>query len=82
VVEYLKSQPITKKSPVLLEKLGDIYFAQGKPASANQAYKDALKLDVTPLEKVRLEKWVSNTAEAAAKSKEEFEKEKQETPTR
>jgi uncharacterized protein (TIGR03790 family) len=70
VVNYLESQPITKKSAVLLEKLGDIYFAQGKPASANQAYKDALKLDVTPLEKVRLEKWVSNTAEAAAKSTE------------
>ncbi|MEP6663159.1 MAG: TIGR03790 family protein [Verrucomicrobiota bacterium] len=68
VVRYLETQPVTKKSAVLLEKLGDLYFAQGKPASANQCYKDALKLEVTPLEKVRLEKWVSNTTEAAAKS--------------
>lgn len=70
VVAYLESQPITKTSAVLLEKLGDLYFAQGKPASANQSYKDALKLEVTPLEKARLEKWVANTAEAAAKSNE------------
>ncbi len=68
VVAYLESQPITKTSAVLMEKLGDLYFAQGKPASANQAYKDALKLEVTPLEKARLEKFVANTAEAAGKS--------------
>ncbi|MEO5803339.1 MAG: TIGR03790 family protein [Verrucomicrobiota bacterium] len=70
VVNYLESQPVTKTSAILTEKLGDLYFAQGKPASANQAYKDALKLEVTPLEKARLEKFVANTAEAAAKSNE------------
>lgn len=70
VVEYLETQPVTKTSAILTEKLGDLYFAQGKPASANQAYKDALKLEITPLEKARLEKFVSNTAEAAAKATE------------
>jgi len=70
VVNYLETQPITKTSAILTEKLGDLYFAQGKPASANQSYKDALKLEVTPLEKARLEKFVANTAEAAAKSSE------------
>ena len=70
VVQYLETQPITKTSAILTEKLGDLYFHQGKPASANQAYKDALKLEVTPLEKARLEKFVANTAEAAAKSSE------------
>lgn len=67
-VNYLEAQPITKTSAILTEKLGDLYFAQGKPASANQSYKDALKIEVTPQQKVRLEKWVANTAEAAAKS--------------
>lgn len=75
VVAYLESVPMTKSSAVLMEKLGDLYFAQGKPASANQAYKDALKLEVTPLEKTRLEKFVANTAEAAAKSLEKSKKE-------
>ncbi|MEO6035980.1 MAG: TIGR03790 family protein, partial [Verrucomicrobiota bacterium] len=69
-VQYLEAQPLTKTSAILTEKLGDLYFAQGKPASANQCYKDALKLEITPLEKARLEKFVSNTAEAAAKATE------------
>jgi len=69
-VKYLETQPITTNSAILTEKLGDLYFAQGKPASANQCYKDALKLEVTPREKLRLEKFVGNTAEAAAKSNE------------
>jgi predicted negative regulator of RcsB-dependent stress response len=72
VVNYLETQPVTKTSGVLLEKLGDLYFAQGKPASAHQAYKDALKLDLTPLQRVRLEKWAANTAEAMS-SKEKTE---------
>lgn len=69
-VKYLETQPMTTNSAILTEKLGDLYFAQGKPASANQCYKDALKLEVTPLERARLEKFVANTAEAAAKSAE------------
>jgi len=68
LVAYLEAEETTKKSAILLEKLGDLYFAQGKPAAANQAYKDALKLEVTPLERARLEQYVANTAEAAAKS--------------
>jgi len=71
VVKYFEMQPETKTSAVLTEKLGDLYFFLGQPAAANQAYKDALKLEVTPLEKARLEKYVSNTAEAAAKSTED-----------
>ncbi|MEO6184558.1 MAG: TIGR03790 family protein [Verrucomicrobiota bacterium] len=68
VVAYLEAQPITKTSATLTEKLGDLYWAQGKPASANSAYKDALKMDLTPQHKARLEKYVADTAEAAAKS--------------
>lgn len=75
VVNYLEKEPITKTSAILTEKLGDLYFAQGKPDAANRCYKDALKLEVTPLERVRLEKFVANTAEAAAKAKEKASKE-------
>lgn len=68
IVAYLEAQPITKTSATLTEKLGDLYWAQGKPASANGAYKDALKLELTPQHKARLEKYVADTAEAASKS--------------
>ena len=71
VVKYLETEPVTKTSAILTEKLGDLYFYEGKPAAANQCYKDALKLEVTPLEKARLEKFVANTAEAAAKASEQ-----------
>lgn len=66
VVKYLEEQPITKTSAILTEKLGDLYFAQGKPALAHQCYQNALKLEITPLEKARLEKFAANTAGAAA----------------
>jgi tetratricopeptide (TPR) repeat protein len=39
---------------VLTEKLGDLYTAQGKPSSAIHAYTEALKLNPTPQQKIRL----------------------------
>ncbi|HTL19025.1 MAG TPA: TIGR03790 family protein [Patescibacteria group bacterium] len=45
----------TKISAVLTEKLGDLYAAQGKPASAAHAYQQALLLDPTPQQKIRLQ---------------------------
>ena len=44
----------TKASAVLTEKLGDLYAAQGKPASAAHAYAQALQLNPTPQQRVRL----------------------------
>jgi len=44
----------TTNSAVLTEKLGDLYSAQGKPASAIHAYQEALKLDASPQQRVRL----------------------------
>lgn len=73
VVAYLGDQPVTKTSGILMEKLGDLYWAQEKHAAAHQSYKDALKLDLTPLHRARLEKYVANTAEAAAKASEKEE---------
>jgi uncharacterized protein (TIGR03790 family) len=46
-------QPL-KHSAVLSEKLGDLYAAQGKPSSAIEAYGDALKLEPSPEQRVRL----------------------------
>jgi hypothetical protein len=39
---------------VLLEKLGDLYAAQGKPASAAHAYAQALQYGPSPQQRVRL----------------------------
>ncbi len=72
VTAYLETQPITKTSATLTEKLGDLYWAQGKPASAHHAYQAALKMDLTPQHKARLDKYVADTAEAAAKSSEKI----------
>jgi uncharacterized protein (TIGR03790 family) len=46
--------PSTRKSPVLMEKLADLYEAQGKTASAIAALQDALKLDPTHQQRIRL----------------------------
>ncbi len=50
----LEVLPATKKSAVLTEKLGDLYEALGKPASATEAYVNALKLNASPLQRVRI----------------------------
>jgi tetratricopeptide (TPR) repeat protein len=39
---------------VLTEKLGDLYQAQGKPSSSAHAYRQALKLDPSPMQRLRL----------------------------
>ena len=53
-VTYLESLELTRKSPVLTEKLGDLYQAQGKPSSSAHAYRQALKLDPSPMQRLRL----------------------------
>ena len=51
---YLEALPLTKTSAVLTEKLADVYAALGKPASTVRSYQEALKLDPTPQQRVRL----------------------------
>lgn len=53
-VTYLEKLGLTKHSAVLSEKLADLYAAQGKPVSAIDTYEEALKLDPTPQQRVRL----------------------------
>ncbi|HXS68395.1 MAG TPA: TIGR03790 family protein [Candidatus Polarisedimenticolia bacterium] len=54
IAASLEALPATKKSAVLTEKLGDLYDALGKPASATEAYVNALKLNPSPLQRVRI----------------------------
>lgn len=51
----LERAPETKQSSVLLEKLGDLYLAQGKPSSAALTWKQALELPTSLQQSLRLE---------------------------
>ncbi len=53
-VNFLEELDLTKKSAVLMEKLGDLYAAQGKPSSAAHSCLEALKLDPSPQQRLRL----------------------------
>jgi uncharacterized protein (TIGR03790 family) len=54
VAALIETVPVTQQSAVLQEKLGDLYASAGKPASALHAYEQALKLDPSPMQKLRL----------------------------
>lgn len=51
---YLENTAITRHSAVLSEKLGDLYATQGKPSSAALSYEQALKLEPSPQQRIRL----------------------------
>ena len=54
LVALLEQLETTRRSAVLTEKLGDLYAAQGKPSSAVHEYRQALQLDASPQQRVRL----------------------------
>jgi uncharacterized protein (TIGR03790 family) len=51
---YLEALPLTSRSAVLTEKLGDLYETLGKPDSAITTCRKALQLNPTPQQRVRL----------------------------
>jgi uncharacterized protein (TIGR03790 family) len=51
---YLEQLELTRHSAVLSEKLADLYESLGKPSSAIELYDQALKLDPSPQQRVRL----------------------------
>jgi tetratricopeptide (TPR) repeat protein len=53
-VALLEQLDLTTNSAVLTEKLGDLYEAQGKPSSAVHSYEEALNLEPSPQQRVRL----------------------------
>ena len=46
--------PLTRQSAVLKEKLADLFWANKKLTFALDAYEEALKLDPSPMQKLRL----------------------------
>lgn len=54
VAGHLESLALTRQSAVLMEKLGDLHAAQGKPSSSVHACQQALKLSPSPQQRVRL----------------------------
>ena len=51
---FLEPQPLTRQSAVLMEKLGDLNFASGKPASTLRNYERALELNPSQQQQIRL----------------------------
>ncbi len=54
IVHVLENLDLARHSAVLVEKLAELYQAQGKPASSAQALQQVLKLDPTPQQRVRV----------------------------
>jgi uncharacterized protein (TIGR03790 family) len=54
LMSFLANLPATAQSAVLSEKLAELYEAAGKPSSAIEAWQNALKLNPSPQQKIRL----------------------------
>ena len=54
LVQYLREENLTGQSAVLTEKLGDLYQMEGQTNLAIQSWQQALKLNPSPLQAVRL----------------------------
>jgi uncharacterized protein (TIGR03790 family) len=52
--KFLEDLPATAKSAVLTEKLANLYDSLGKPSSAIETWQDALKLNPSPQQRIRL----------------------------
>jgi tetratricopeptide (TPR) repeat protein len=54
VSSYLENIKATTNSAVLTEKLADLYEREGKPSSAIETYEQALKLNPSPEQRLRI----------------------------
>jgi uncharacterized protein (TIGR03790 family) len=54
LAQFLQEVPLTARSAVLTEKLAALYDASGKPSSAIGAWQNALKLNPSPQQRLRL----------------------------
>ena len=54
VSNYLENVNATTNSAVLTEKLADLYEKEGKPSSAIETYKQALNLNPSPEQRIRI----------------------------
>ena len=69
----LEQLETTKQSAVLSEKLGDLCAALGKPSSAIHAYTQALSLDPSPLQRLRLRLALGEKLQASGREPEAYE---------
>jgi uncharacterized protein (TIGR03790 family) len=53
-IQYLEGLPITRNSPVLKEKLADLYWANRKLSDAIDTDSDVLKLNPSPQQRIRV----------------------------
>jgi uncharacterized protein (TIGR03790 family) len=67
---FLQSLPMTQKSAVLSEKLADLYDGEGRPASTIEEYSTTLKLDPSPLQRVRIRLNLADKLTAIGKTNE------------
>ena len=54
ITQFLENLPATPHSAVLTEKLASLYDAAGKPSSAIEAWQNALKLNPSPQQRLRI----------------------------
>jgi uncharacterized protein (TIGR03790 family) len=73
LVALLEQLETTKHSAVLLEKLGDLYAAQGKPSSTVYMYRQALQLDPSPQQRIRLRLTLAGKLPALDRAQEGYE---------
>ena len=73
VAALLEQVNTAKPGAVLSEKLGDLYAAQGKPSSAVHAYAEALGLDPSPQQRIRLLLTLAEKLPALERQQEAYE---------
>jgi tetratricopeptide (TPR) repeat protein len=72
-VAFLEQLPTTTNSPVLTEKLGDLYAQQGKPSSSIHSYQEALRLRPSHEQQIRILLNLGDKLTAEKQDKEAYE---------
>jgi uncharacterized protein (TIGR03790 family) len=73
IVALLEQLPVRKQSSILSERLGDLYAEQGKPASSVHAYKEALNLNPSPQQRIRVTLELGEKLRALDKEEEAYD---------
>jgi uncharacterized protein (TIGR03790 family) len=73
LVALLEQLPVRKQSSILCEKLGDLYAEQGKPASSVHVYEEALNLNPSPQQRIRVTLELGEKLRALNKEEEAYD---------
>jgi uncharacterized protein (TIGR03790 family) len=73
LVAVLEQLPLRKQSSILSEKLGDLYAEQGKPASSVHAYEEALNLNPSQQQRIRVTLELGEKLRALNKEEEAYD---------